>query len=106
MGLSIRVDNGEPRPVGTNRGWGDFCRLVGSLDVEDYDDLYQLCAYGVAEDLAEIAHELNKLMAVGEFPMRTRETADRLLAILGDAPDDAECVSIDDGTDDGDDAEA
>lgn len=62
MSISIIVDAENQLELATNKGYGDLCRWVESLDADDYLPLAHLCEYGYWDGGGELFDATNNAL--------------------------------------------
>lgn len=93
MSIYAALDGEIAEQVATNKGWGDFCRWVESIEA---DGLGQLTTDGLAEDLGGLAAELESALADNEPGADVASVGKTLLEII-QGRGDAEVLTITDG---------
>lgn len=99
MSIYLKIEDGEPRQIATNRGWGDFCRWTQKLRTADYTEPKRLAVYGCSVAPAALEAQLRTAMdarlphSVPGLPT----TIEGILTILTERPPDAEIITVTDG---------
>lgn len=92
MTISIEIFRSEDdRPqieVATNLGWAQFIEHVQGLDIDDYQELYQLAEHGVTDDSDSLIDELSIAIDVSGMDDAVLGVAQNVLGIVLEAESD------------------
>lgn len=84
MSIYAGIVDGDQVQVATNKGWGDFCRWVETL--EGANMLRQLCQHGCCNEEATAAKQLADAMQKKSPPHNIASVGHALAKLLADVP--------------------
>lgn len=94
MSVYAQIDGGEQRQIASNTGWGDACRWIDTLDVDEAGELIHLREHGWTDEASIAAEQLHRELDIGEVaPDVAAVCADLLIVLESAAAGDVVCIT-------------